>query len=302
MGALEEMQRCTEAVAESVGAAVVGIGRGIRGAGIVVGDGLVLTNAHNLRGAEVTVTFPDGSTAQGAAAGVDVDGDLAVVRVDTRGAPALEWGEAPDLGATVWSLARTPDAKLRVTSGPVSGTDRGFRGPRGRRIVGAFEHTAPLARGSSGGPVVTADAKLVGVNTHRVGDGFYLAVTTDAELRRRIDALAAGESPSRRTLGIAVAPPPVAAKLRRSVGLSERDGLLVRDADADGPAGRAGIEAGDLLVRAGGNDLRSVDDLYAALDGLAAGDALELGVVRGDAEREVRVTFDPGAARSEGTT
>lgn len=301
MSASEELQRSTAAVADTVGAAVVGIGRGIRGAGVVVGDGLVATNAHNLRGSEVTVTYADGSRATGAVAGVDLDGDLAVVRVDTRGAPVPDWDGAPELGATVWSLARTPDAKLRVTSGPVSGTERGFRGPRGRRIVGGFEHTAPLARGSSGGPVVTGDGRLVGINTHRVGDGFYLAVRTDAELRRRVDALAAGESPSRRSLGIAVAPPPVARKLRRSVGLGERDGLLVRDADPDGPAGRAGIEPGDLLVRAGGRDLRSVDDLHAALDALGEGDSMAFVVVRGDTERDVRVTFDPGAPRSEGS-
>lgn len=301
MGVLEELQEATVDVAGRVGPSVVGIGRGVRGVGVVVGDGLVLTNAHNLRGEEVTVTHPDGATATATVAGVDLDGDLAILRVDTRGAPAPEWDGAPALGATVWSLARTPDAGLRVTRGPVSGTKRGFRGPRGRRIVGGFEHTAPLARGSSGGPVVTGDGRLVGINTHRVGDGFYLAVTADADLRRRVDALAAGESPSRRTLGIAVAPPPVARKLRRSVGLTERDGLLVRDADPDGPAGRAGIESGDLLVRAAGRDLGSVDDLHTALDGLGDGAALELVVVRGDAEREVRVTFGSDGPRSEGS-
>lgn len=297
---MESTQTISTTLARDLGNSVVGVGRGIRGAGVVVGDGLVLTNAHNLRGRDVTVAYPDATTVTASVAGVDLDGDLAVLRVDTRGAAAPAWGDAPELGAPVWSLARTPDAGLRLTTGAVSATGRGFRGPRGRRIVGAFEHTAPLARGSSGGPVLDADGRLVGLNTHRIGDGFYLAVTTDADLRPRVDALAAGESPRRRSLGVAVAPPPVARKLRRSVGLSERDGVLVRDADPDGPAGRAGIESGDLLVRAGDRDLSSVDDLHAALDAVGDSDTLDLRVVRGDAERDVRVTFSPDAPRSEG--
>lgn len=288
---MESMQATTAEIARGGGYSVVGVGRGIRGAGVVVGDGLVLTNAHNLRGREVTLTYPDATRATATVAGIDLDGDLAVLRVDTRGAAAPTWGDAPDLGAPVWSLARTSDAGLRVTSGAVSSTGRGFRGPRGRRIVGAFEHTAPLARGSSGGPVLDEHGCLVGLNTHRVGDGFYLAVIADAGLRRRVDALAAGEAPQRRSLGIAVAPPHVARKLRRSVGLAERDGLLVRDADPDGPAGRAGIESGDLLVRAGGRDLTTVDDLHAVLDALGEADTLEVRVVRGETERDVTVTF-----------
>lgn len=297
---MESLQATTAGIARETGDSVLGIGRGIRGAGVVVDDGLVLTNAHNLRGREVTVTYPDSSTATAAVAGVDPDGDLAVLRVDTRGARAPGWGEPPELGAPLWSLARTSDAGLRVTTGAVSATGRGFRGPRGRRIVGAFEHTTPLARGSSGSPVLDEDGHLVGLNTHRIGDGFYLAVVADADLRRRVDALCAGESPRRRSLGIAIAPPPVARKLRRSVGLSERDGLLVRDADPDGPAGRAGIESGDLLVRAGSRDLTSVDDLHAALDGLGDVDTLDLRVVRGEAERDVRVTFSEVEPSSEG--
>ncbi|MBX7159482.1 MAG: S1C family serine protease [Acidimicrobiia bacterium] len=287
---MEPEQTTTATIAADLGDSVVGVGRGVRGAGVVVGDGLVLTNAHNLRGEEMTVTCAGVSTAVATVAGVDLDGDLAVLRVDTRGARAPEWGEAPGLGAEVWALARTPDAALRVTSGHVSSTGRRFRGPRGR-VVDGFEHTSPLARGSSGGPVLDAAGRLVGLNTHRVGDGFYLAIAAGADLRRRVDSLAAGSSPSRRSLGIAVAPPHVARNLRRSVGLSERDGLLVRDVDPDGPAARGGIEEGDLIVRAGERDLSSVDDLHAALDAAGPGDDLDLGVVRGESERDVRVTF-----------
>jgi serine protease Do len=67
--------------------------------------------------------------------------------------------------------------------------NRAFRGPRGRRITGSVEHTAPLGRGSSGGPVVSADGRLLGTNTNRLGDGFYLAIPADAELHEVLDGL-----------------------------------------------------------------------------------------------------------------
>lgn len=173
----------------------------------------------------------------------------------------------------------------------MSGSDRAFRGPRGRVVRGAVEHTAPLARGSSGGPVLGTDGQVLGVNTHRVGDGFYLARVSDPALRARVDELLAGRSVRRRLLGVAVAPPEVAERLRRAVGLDdERPGLLVRAVDADGPAGAAGVSEGDLLVAAGDTPLTSVDDLAVALDAID-GDEVALTVVRGASERTVTVSF-----------
>src|SRR5690606_21202752 len=139
----------------------------------------------------------------------------------------------------------------RVSFGIVSATERAFRGPRGRRIRGSLEHTAPLPRGSSGSPIVDADGAVVGLSTHRIGDGFYLALPADDELRERLDALAAGRTRQRVTLGVGLAPSGVARRLRRSVGLPERDGLLVRGVEPDSPADAAGLLEGDLLVAAG---------------------------------------------------
>ncbi|HVM01300.1 MAG TPA: S1C family serine protease, partial [Acidimicrobiales bacterium] len=167
--------------------------------------------------------------------------------------------------------------------------------PRGRRITGSVEHTAPLPRGSSGSPVVDGAGRLVGISTNRLGDGFYLALPADADLEARIDALARGEAPARRHLGVAVAPPRAAAHLRRAVGLPERDGLLVRGVEDASPAARAGVREGDLLVAAAGRPLAGVDDLHAALDGLGDGEPLALTVVRGVDELAVVVRFGEGA-------
>jgi serine protease Do len=175
-----------------------------------------------------------------------------------------------------------------VTLGFVTGVDRSFRGPRGRRISGSIEHDAPLLPGSSGGPIVTAEGKLLGVNTNRLGEGFYLAIPADESLRTRVDSLARGESTGRVRLGVGVAPAHVARRLRRAVGLPDADGLLVQHVEDDSPASRAGLAQGDLIVQAAGRPVSGADDLYHALDSAADGE-IELALLRGTEDRTVRV-------------
>lgn len=289
MGVFEELEGAVSAVAERVGPAVVGIGSRQRGSGVVVADGRVVTNAHNLRGDEVTVRFADGRTERGRLAGVDWDGDLAVVEVETTGIAPVEWAAdaTPTTGTAVFGAAATPGGSARVTVGFVSAVERAFRGPGGRRIAGSIEHTAPLAPGSSGGPLVDAGGRLVGLNTNRIGEGFYLALPADAALRERVDALARGETPTRARLGIGVAPAHVAARLRRSVGLPEREGLLVRAVEDGSPAARAGIREGDLIVAAASRPVADVDVLHEILATTPL--PFEVTIVRATEERVVSV-------------
>jgi serine protease Do len=293
MAILDEIQAGIAATAEGAGSAVVGIGQrwGV-GSGIVLGVGRVLTNAHNVRGDQVTVTFADGRTAEGSVAGHDIDGDLAVINVDTGGSPALPWGTgtAAGIGTPVFALANPGGRGLRVTVGFVSGVDRAFRGPRGRRIRGSLEHTAPLLPGSSGGPVTDGAGQLLGINTNRLGEGFYLAIPADDALRSRIDALGRGESVTPPRLGVAIAPGHVARRLRRAVGLPEVEGLLIREVTDPSPAAGAGLAQGDLIVAAAGTPVRTADDLFDALQA-AGGGTVELTIVRGTDERVIQVAF-----------
>ena len=290
---LDELSNSIASVAASAGPSIVGIGRHVRGAGVVIADGQVLTNAHNLRGDTVTVTFGDGRSVMGDLAGVDGDGDLAVVSVDTGGAKAIDWGDGGTLapGSPVFGAAATVGGGVRVTFGMVSAVSRAFRGPGGRRIAGSVEHTAPLAPGSSGGALLDVEGRLVGLNTNRIGEGFYLALPADAALRTRIEALGRGQSAERPRLGVAIAPNHVARRLRRSVGLAERDGILVRGVEDGSLADAAGVEAGDLIVSAGGRPIADADDLHDALGALDL--PFELGLVRGAEDRSVTV----GAAK-----
>ena len=289
---LDALGDAARSAADRVGPSVVRIGRGGgRGCGLVVAEGLIATNAHNLRDRTTTITFPDGRQAQGELAGADVDGDLAVLQVETGDAPPAPLGGAVHTGDAVFAVARAAAGGTRVSFGLVSGTERAFRGPRGRRIRGSIEHSAPLPRGSSGSPLVDASGRVVGLSTHRIGDGFYLALPADDDLRARIDGLAEGGDHRRVVLGVGLAPAGVARRLRRSVGLPEADGLLVRGVDDDSPAAAAGLAEGDLLVAVAGNELHEVDDLFDALDSAAPGSTLEITVLRGTEERTVVVTF-----------
>jgi serine protease Do len=301
MGALDGIQEEIQSVADRAGKAVVGIGQrwGI-GSGVVLVNGQVLTNAHNVRADEVDVTFPDGRTETGHVRGHDIDGDIAVLEVETGDSPAIEWATnvTPAIGAPVFALSNPGGRGLRVTLGFVTGTERSFRGPRGRRITGSIEHDAPLLPGSSGGPIVTADGRLLGLNTHRLGEGFYLAIPADEALRARLDTLGRGESRGRVRLGVGVAPSEVARRMRRAVGLPEADGLLIRQVEEESPAARAGLGSGDLIVEAAGRSVRSTDDLFAALDA-AEGGVIQLVVLRGTDERTVDVQLgggDPAAS------
>jgi serine protease Do len=281
MSLIDDLQGAIQGAAASAGPSVVGIGRHQRGSGVVVADGRVLTNAHNLRGDEVTVTFADGRSTVGNVVGVDHDGDLAVISVDTTGAPAITWATdaSVSIGAVVFGLAASRSAGSRITLGTVSAVGRAFRGPGGRRISGSIEHTAPLASGSSGGALLDGSGQFIGLNTNRIGEGFYLALPADATLRERVDSLASGTSVERPRLGIAIAPAFVARKMRRSVGLPDRDGLLVRGVEDDSPAARAGVTRGDLIVSVAGKPVTDADELLDAI--AAAKQPYEILVVRG---------------------
>jgi serine protease Do len=280
---LEAFQDAVRDVADRVGPSVVGLRRG---SGVVIAPGRVLTVAHVLRGDEATVTFSDGRTVAGRVSAVDADLDVGVIEAETGDITPIVWVAATTgIGSPVFALANPGGHGLRVTFGMVSSTGRSFRGPRGRRIAGTIEHTAPLPRGSSGGPLVDADGRLLGLNAVRREGGLILALPADDAVRR----LVAGEATERRRLGVALTHPRAARKMRAAVGLPDRDGLLVRAVVDGSPAAAAGLEQGDLLIAAGDTEITSLDDLFDALD--RAGDTITLRVLRGSEERAAEVHF-----------
>ncbi len=291
MSVFDELANLVQTVGETAGPAVVAIGTRGRGTGFVVAPGKVLTNAHNLRDRTTQVTFSDGRSVQGSVTGSDIDGDLVVLDVDTVGIAPLAWADEPPSAGDIIVAITAGRHRRRVVWGQVTATETGFTGPRGRPITGALEHAAPSAPGSSGAPVLDRDGRVVGINTHRLEDGLYLARTVDATLRSVVDGMTADER-SR--------PPYWAWPSPRSTwrpGCATRWDWPSATAcwfETSPPTARQHVPVSGRATCSFARDrteLRRHEDLFAVLGTLGSGDQLALGLVRGADELEVTVTF-----------
>ncbi|TMM17417.1 MAG: PDZ domain-containing protein [Actinobacteria bacterium] len=287
-------QSTLQQIAASAGPSVVGLAEGARGgSGVVVEPGRVLTLARNLRGGQLSVALSGGRLKTATVAGTDADRGIAVLELDTGETPAVTWAdgaEAPAIGAPVFALADPAGRGLRVTAGAVASAPQALRGPRGRLLEGLIEHTAPLPRGSGGGPLLDGQGRLLGLNAVRLAHGLILALPT-AEVRERVADIAAGKPATQRRLGVAIVAPRIARRLRGAVGLPEREGVLVRAVQQQSPAARAGVERGDLIVAMAGREVDSLDALFAALDAAPLEQPVPLRILRGEQERQVDVVL-----------
>jgi serine protease Do len=154
-------------------------------------------------------------------------------------------------------------------------------------MEGAIEHTAPLPRGSGGGPLVDRSGAIVGLNALRRDGGLILAWPATL-LRERAAALAAGTSTAPRRLGVALLGARQTRRMRSAVGLPDEGGLLVRGVQEGSPAAAAGLARGDVVVAAGGTPVAGLDDLHAAIDDAGSG-ALRLELLRGTERVSVEV-------------
>ena len=284
------MLQLTSVISE-IGPSVVRLGRGARrGSGFVVAPDRVVILARSLaRERDLEVVVGGGAPEPGEVLGADRSAGVSLVRVATRDARPLEWGDpTPAPGDVVYALG-DPGTGLRVTEGRVSAAPVQLRGGGGRLLTG-IEHTAPLPRGCGGGPLVDADGAIVGLNSLRTDPGFLFA-TGAATVRPAVERMLAGV-PEPERLGVAVAPAGVARRLRRAVGLPERDGLLVREVMSGSVAEHAGIAVGDLIVRLGGDEVSSPDVLFAALERVDG--SVPVVVVRGADELELEAAFAGG--------
>ncbi len=299
---LEELRAAVEVVEKDVLPAVVGIGsRPPFGTGVVVRDGKVLTNSHNVRPEGRSVRLPSGQVARAQSAVRDTVRDLAVLSVETTGVQPVRWAEdSPSLGEVVLAAARSPRSSAHLTVGTISSERGSDAGEGGLGSPEWFEHTAPLPRGASGGPVINLAGEILGINTDRLGEGFYGALVASPTFRQRLELMINGTSPAAGWLGVALLPPEMAGRLREAVGLSELSGALVREVVPGGPAEQAGVRRGDLLVQLGGIRLSSGNELRRALQESSPGTVLKVGVVRGLEEMELDVTVGSAPAEQMG--
>ncbi len=267
-----------------------GAGRGGEslGSGVVfTGDGFMLTNAHVVGGAAAgTAAFADGSTTPFRVVGTDPLSDLAVLRTSGTTPPPAELGEADQLvvGQLVVAVGNPLGLAGSVTAGVVSALGRSLptrSAGAGRLIEDVIQTDAALNPGNSGGALADSRSRVVGINTAVAGVGLGLAVPVNATTRRIIAALMRHGKVRRAYLGLVSVPAPLPAMLAERVG--RPTGLRVAEVVAGGPADRAGLRAGDLLVSAGGNPVAAAQDLQRLMFAEAIGQPMAITVMRNGA-------------------
>ena len=267
-----------------------GAGRGGESLGSAVvytSDGFLLTNAHVVGSAQSgTASFGDGTSTPFTTVGADPLSDLAVLRAAGPTPSPAQLGEADQLvvGQLVVAVGNPLGLAGSVTAGVVSALGRSLptrSGSAARLVEDVIQTDAALNPGNSGGALADSQAQVVGINTAVAGVGLGLAVPVNATTRRIISTLMQHGRVRRAYLGLVSAPAPLAAPLRERFGRAS--GLRVVEVVPGGPAARAGLRAGDLLITAAGQPVEKAQDLQRLMFDEAIGRPLAITVMRNGA-------------------
>ncbi len=264
-----------------------GPGEGLGSAVVYTGDGFLLTNAHVVGRAQGgTALFSDGTSSPFTVVGSDPLSDLAVVRAGSAVPEPAVLGEADDLvvGQLVVAVGSPLGLAGSVTAGVVSGLGRSLptrSGSAVRVIEDVIQTDASLNPGNSGGALADSGARVVGINTAVAGVGLGLAVPINGTTRKIISNLMQYGRVRRAYLGVVSVPAPLPASLHERVG--RKEGLRVAELVPGGPAERAGLRPGDILVSAAGRPVTTSQDLQRLMFAEAIGKPLEITVLRNGA-------------------
>jgi S1-C subfamily serine protease len=281
------------AAVERAGPAVVHIaaGRGT-GSGVVVSpDGLILTSAHVVQGASTLgIATPERRRFAARVIGADPDTDLALLRAETDAAlPAAELGDSRALrpGQVAIAIGNPLGFSSTVTAGVVSAVGRTLPARGGRPVEDLIQTDAALNPGNSGGALVDSRGVVIGVNTAVIAGAQGLCFAVAASTAQLVlGQLVRFGRVRRAALGLSGQREAVPRRFARAHGLAQDRGVLVAEVVPGGPAARAGIDRGDLLLALGGETVQGVDDLLRWLSAERVGEAAEaLLLRRGDLRR-----------------
>ncbi|MCC6236860.1 MAG: trypsin-like peptidase domain-containing protein [Dehalococcoidia bacterium] len=254
-------------------------------------EGVVVTADHVIESEDdVQIGLPDGSTSRAHVVGRDPGTDLAVLRLEGATLPAAD--RAPEGSARVGQLALglgRPGSSIQASLGVVSALGGQWRTRRGRQIEGFVRSDVTFFPGFSGGPLIDAGGRLIGINTSRFGPGQGIAIPAPAAARV-IDILLAKGRISRAYVGIGSQPVALPAALAAKAG-NQESGLLIVSVEPSSPADAAGILVGDILVGLGDAAITDAADLQAQLGPERVGEAVPLRVLRGGEPLERSVTL-----------
>jgi S1-C subfamily serine protease len=294
---LDAYSRAVVSVVDSEGPAVVSISGAKNhndeatdqvgaGSGVVIApDGYILTNDHVIQNAStLKVRLTDGTSLSAELIGKDPATDLAVIRAHASYLPCSTLGSSDRLrvGQLVIAMGNPFGFQSTVSTGVVSALGRTLRSTQGRLIENIIQHTAPLNPGNSGGPLVDSAGKVVGINTAIIaiaqGIGFAIPANTAKWV---VSQIITHGRVRHGFLGIAARQRPLDRRTIRFHGLDKNYAAEVLSIEPRGPAGRAGMQVGDLIVAINGASVQSVDDLHRFLSEWPIGQPVEIDIVRG---------------------
>jgi S1-C subfamily serine protease len=279
---------------EQAGRAVVAVNARPRFAssGVLWRPGVIVTAEHTIRRREeIGITLPDGRSTWATLAGRDAGTDLAVLKLAENGTAAAAFGSSETLkpGHVVLAIGRSPDSGVNATMGIMSAVSGPWRSWRGGQIDQYLRLDLTLYPASSGGAVVDTQGRVLGMATSALSRIAGLAVPA-ATVNRVIDELLRTGRVARGYLGLGLHP----------VALRDGStGLMVLSAEAEGPAARAGVILGDILLTLAGKPVHDIEDLQAVLDGDSVGQPVAARILRGGQPIEVSITVGERPRRED---
>ena len=259
-------------------------------------DGFVMTNSHVVNQArKIDVSLPDGRRFPAHLVGEDPDTDIAVLRIYAPELTAVSFGDSSCLrvGQIAIAIGNPYGFDATVTAGVVSALGRSLRTKNGRLVDDVVQTDAALNPGNSGGPLVDARGRVIGVNTAMImpaqGLCFAIAINTASFVMGRL--IRDGHI-RRAYIGLAGQNVPLHRRVMRYHELATESGVFVVSLEPNGPAAAAGVREGDLIVKFGDTAIAGIDDLHKLLTEERAGQAAELTVIR-DMRRKEVLTVTP---------
>jgi S1-C subfamily serine protease len=283
---------------ELVGPAVVRIDvdRGGGSGVLFTPDGLILTNSHVVENAKrLSVMLPDGRSLGADLIGSDKDTDLAVVRADGFGGPALAWATLGDsrsvrVGQVAIAIGNPYGFHHSVTTGVVSALGRSLRARTGRLMDDIIQTDASLNPGNSGGPLVTTRGEVIGINTAMIlpAQGLCFAIASNTA-RFVVSRLIRDGRIRRSYIGVAGQSVPIPRDLARANQLAVSTGVFVTTVEPGSPAQAAGVKDGDVIVAFAGEAVTGVDELHRRLTDDRIGLPSRLTILRSGLRRQLTI-------------
>src|SRR5262249_45483520 len=265
-------------------------------------DGFILTNSHVVHGAETVKVWTPGSGEYSARlVGEDPDTDLALVRIDAPGLQAVKLGDSRKIrvGQLVVAIGNPYGFQYTVTAGVVSALGRSLRSQSGRLIEDVIQTDGALNPGNSGGPLVNSAGEVVGVNPATILPAQGLCFAISINTAQFIASKLIREGVVRRSyIGVQAQTASLNRAIAHHYDLKIATGALVIAAEPHSPAGRAGLQEGDLIVALEGETVEGVDVLHRLLNEDRIGKATVLTVLRGSKKLNLRVVPEVRQERS----